>query len=199
MEYQVDLEVFHGPLDLLLYLVKRDEIDLRDIPIARVAEQFKQYLDVLQVIDVERVGDFLVMAATLAELKSRMLLPRPEEAGGQEEDPRQELVRQLPRMDAVFIAVGGGGLIGGVGAYLKSVSPATQIVGCWPENSPILQECLNAGRIFEVPEKPTISESTAGNLEPVTPVIARLIGTVPSATRNGCWPARIASARPLSV
>jgi segregation and condensation protein A len=95
MEYQVDLDIFHGPLDLLLYLVKRDEIDLRDIPIARVAEQFKQYLDVLQVIDVERVGDFLVMAATLAELKSRMLLPRAEEEDGQEEDPRQELVRQL--------------------------------------------------------------------------------------------------------
>src|SRR5437588_3024215 len=95
MEYQVDLEVFHGPLDLLLYLVKRDEIDLRDIPVARVAEQFKQYLDVLQVIDVERVGDFLVMAATLAELKSRMLLPRPEEGAAPEEDPRQELVRQL--------------------------------------------------------------------------------------------------------
>ena len=75
-DYQVDLATFRGPLDLLLYLVKRDEIDLRDIPVARVAEQFKQYLDVLQVIDVERVGDFLVMAATLAELKSRMLLPR---------------------------------------------------------------------------------------------------------------------------
>src|SRR5437773_12286624 len=95
MEYQVDLDVFHGPLDLLLYLVKRDEIDLRDIPIARVAEQFKQYLDVLQVIDVERVGDFLVMAATLAELKSKLLLPRPEESDVEEEDPRQELVRQL--------------------------------------------------------------------------------------------------------
>src|SRR5438034_889157 len=93
MEYQVDLDVFHGPLDLLLYLVKREEIDLRDIPIARVAEQFKQYLDVLQVVDVERVGDFLVMAATLAELKSKLLLPRPEESGEQEEDPRQELSR----------------------------------------------------------------------------------------------------------
>src|SRR6516225_5660438 len=93
--YLVDLDVFRGPLDLLLYLVKRDEVDLRDIPIARVAEQFKQYLDVLQVIDVERAGDFLVMAATLAELKSKMLLPRAEESSGPEEDPRQELVRQL--------------------------------------------------------------------------------------------------------
>jgi segregation and condensation protein A len=94
-EYQVDLELYHGPLDLLLYLVKRDEVDLRDIPIARVAEQFREYLDVLQVIDIERAGDFLVMAATLAELKSRLILPRPEEEGEPEEDPRQELVRQL--------------------------------------------------------------------------------------------------------
>jgi segregation and condensation protein A len=95
MDYQVDLDIFHGPMDLLLYLVKRDEIDLRDLPIARVAEQFKEYLDVLTVIDVDRVGDFLVMAATLAELKSRMLLPRTEEEAAQEEDPRAELVKQL--------------------------------------------------------------------------------------------------------
>ncbi len=94
MDYQVQLEIFRGPLDLLLYLVKRDELDLRDIPIARVTEQFIAYLDVLQMIDVERVGDFLVMAATLMELKSRILLPRPEEFH-EEEDPRQELVRQL--------------------------------------------------------------------------------------------------------
>ena len=95
MEYQVDLDVFHGPLDLLLYLVKRDEIDLRDIPIARVAEQFVEFLGVLPVIDVERAGEFLVMAATLMELKSKLLLPRSEESAAQEEDPRQELVRQL--------------------------------------------------------------------------------------------------------
>jgi segregation and condensation protein A len=94
-DYQVDLDIFHGPLDLLLYLVKRDELDLRDIAIARVAEQFREYLDVLQVIDIERAGDFLVMASTLAELKSKALLPRPEEQGAEEEDPRQELVRQL--------------------------------------------------------------------------------------------------------
>jgi segregation and condensation protein A len=94
-DYRVELENFRGPLDLLLYLVKRDEVDVRDIPIARVAEQFKQYLDVLTLIDVERAGDFLVMAATLMEIKSKLLLPRPPEAGDDEEDPRLELVRQL--------------------------------------------------------------------------------------------------------
>jgi segregation and condensation protein A len=94
-DYQVVLETFRGPLDLLLYLVKRDEVDIRDIPIARVADQFKHYLDVLSMIDVESAGDFLVMAATLMEIKSKMLLPQPEESAGHEEDPRRELVRQL--------------------------------------------------------------------------------------------------------
>src|SRR5262249_50419274 len=71
-DYQVVLDTFRGPLDLLLYLVKRDEVDILDIPIARVAEQFKSYLDVLTLIDVERAGDFLVMASTLMEIKSKL-------------------------------------------------------------------------------------------------------------------------------
>ena len=94
-DYQVVLDTFKGPLDLLLYLVKRDEVDVLDIPIARIAEQFKLYLDVLQLIDVERAGDFLVLAASLMEIKSKLLLPRPEEATEDEDDPRLELVRQL--------------------------------------------------------------------------------------------------------
>ena len=78
-----------------------------------------------------------------------------------------ELLRQVPedRLDAVFVAVGGGGLIGGIGAYLKHASPQTEVVGCWPRNSPVLYECIKAGRIVGVPEKPTLSESTAGGLE----------------------------------
>lgn len=94
-DYQVVLDTFQGPLDLLLYLVKRDEIDVRDIPIARVADQFKQCLDVLSFIDVERAGDFLVLAATLMEIKSKMLLPQPAPTAEPEADPRRELVRQL--------------------------------------------------------------------------------------------------------
>jgi threonine dehydratase len=76
-----------------------------------------------------------------------------------------ELARQLDRIDAVFVAVGGGGLIAGIAAYLKSVSPHTRIIGCWPENSRALYECLRAGRIIDVPEEPTISESTVGGVE----------------------------------
>ncbi len=77
-----------------------------------------------------------------------------------------ELHAQVPNLDAVFVAVGGGGLIGGIGSYLKSVSPRTEIVGCWPETSPVLHECLRAGRVIDVAEQPTLSESTAGGLEP---------------------------------
>lgn len=77
-----------------------------------------------------------------------------------------ELLRQLPSLDAVFVAVGGGGLIGGIGAYIKSASPRTEVVGCWPKNSQVLYESIKAGRILEVAEEPTLSESTAGGLEP---------------------------------
>ncbi len=77
-----------------------------------------------------------------------------------------ELLRQTPKLDAVFVAVGGGGLISGIGAYLKSASPQTEIVGCWPENSRVLYASIKAGRIIDFPEQPTLSESTAGGLEP---------------------------------
>ncbi|MBI2803798.1 MAG: segregation/condensation protein A [Planctomycetes bacterium] len=95
MEYQVELPTFRGPLDLLLFLVKQHEVDLQDIPIALIAEQFLAYLNLLQVIDVEAAGEFLVMAATLMEIKSKMLLPRAETETHEEEDPRLELVKQL--------------------------------------------------------------------------------------------------------
>jgi len=77
-----------------------------------------------------------------------------------------ELLRQLPALDAIFVAVGGGGLIAGIGSYLKSVSPRTEVVGCWPANSPVMLRCMEAGRIVDVPEESTLSESTAGGLEP---------------------------------
>ena len=95
MTYHVALDAFHGPLDLLLYLVKKNEVDVLDIPIARIAEQFRDYLAVLQVADVELAGDFLVMAATLMEIKSKMLLPQAAGPEAEEADPRRELVRQL--------------------------------------------------------------------------------------------------------
>ena len=72
----------------------------------------------------------------------------------------------MPDLDAIFIATGGGGLISGIGAYLRYAAPRAEIVGCWPRNSAVLYECLGAGRIFDAPESATLSESTAGGVEP---------------------------------
>lgn len=77
-----------------------------------------------------------------------------------------ELLHQIAHVDVVFIAVGGGGLVSGIGSYLRARSPHTEIVGCWPENSQVLYECIRAGRIIYVPESYTLSESTAGGVEP---------------------------------
>jgi segregation and condensation protein A len=97
-DYRVNLEVFAGPMDLLLYLVRKEEVDIYDIPIARITEQYCAYIEMLKSLDIDVAGDFLVMAATLMEIKSAMLLPR-ESAEGQEaidaNDPRAELIRQL--------------------------------------------------------------------------------------------------------
>ncbi len=76
-----------------------------------------------------------------------------------------EILEQAPDVDAVFVAVGGGGLVGGIGAWMKARAPHVAVVGCWPENAPALHECLLAGRIIDVPELPTLSESTAGGIE----------------------------------
>src|SRR5512139_31403 len=93
---QVFLEAFEGPLDLLLYLIRRQNLDILDIPIAEITRQYMSYIDVMRGMQLELAGEYLVMAATLAEIKSRMLLPRPNAGDGQEEaDPRAELVRRL--------------------------------------------------------------------------------------------------------
>ncbi len=97
-DYKVQLEVFEGPLDLLLYLIKKDEVDIYDIPIGRITDQYMEYLDLMKVLDLNIAGDFIVMSATLMLIKSRMLLPvdeRSDEAEEEEEDPRWDLVRQL--------------------------------------------------------------------------------------------------------
>jgi segregation and condensation protein A len=96
MGYKVRLELFEGPLDLLLYLVKRDHLNIYDIPIAQVTEQYLQYLNLMQLLDLNIAGEFLVMAATLLQIKSKMLLPAEENQQPEEqEDPRAELVRKL--------------------------------------------------------------------------------------------------------
>jgi segregation and condensation protein A len=93
---EVFLEAFEGPLDLLLYLIRRQNLDVLDIPIAEITRQYMEYILLMQELDLELAGEYLLMAAMLAEIKSRMLLPRPQGTEGQEEeDPRAELVRRL--------------------------------------------------------------------------------------------------------
>jgi segregation and condensation protein A len=92
---QVFLEAFEGPLDLLLYLIRRQNIDILDIPIAEITKQYVQYIELMKELQLELAGEYLLMAAMLAEIKSRMLLPRPESHEEDEEDPRAELVRRL--------------------------------------------------------------------------------------------------------
>lgn len=96
MSYKIKLEMFEGPLDLLLYLVKKDHLNIYDIPIAKITGQYMQYLNLMQMMDLNIAGEFLVMAATLMQIKSKMLLPAEETTQGiEEEDPREELVRRL--------------------------------------------------------------------------------------------------------
>jgi segregation and condensation protein A len=92
---QVFLEAFEGPLDLLLYLIRRQNIDILDIPIAEITRQYVEYIELMKEMQLELAGEYLLMAAMLAEIKSRMLLPRPEADEEEEEDPRAELVRRL--------------------------------------------------------------------------------------------------------
>jgi segregation and condensation protein A len=94
-EYQVRLDIFEGPMDLLVYLIRQQEIDIYDIPIALLADQYLEYVTRIENLNLEKAGDFLLMAATLLQIKSRMLLPRPEGEEGEWEDPRTELVEKI--------------------------------------------------------------------------------------------------------
>ncbi len=96
MPYRVKLEAFEGPLDLLLFLIKKSEVEIYDIPMAEITQQYLEYLDIITSLDLEGAGDFILLAATLIRIKAQMLLPKPPlEEGEEEEDPRAELVRRL--------------------------------------------------------------------------------------------------------
>jgi segregation and condensation protein A len=102
-DYRVELDIYNGPLDLLLYLIRRDEIDIHDIPVGHITEQYMRYIETLQRLDIELAGEFMVMAASLMEIKTAMMLPKEERAAlegdentsGSGGDPRYELVQQL--------------------------------------------------------------------------------------------------------
>ncbi|MBW2356316.1 MAG: segregation/condensation protein A [Deltaproteobacteria bacterium] len=95
-DYAVRVEpIFEGPMDLLIHLIRKNEVDIYDIPIALITEQYLQYIDWMKTLNIDLAGDFILMAATLAQIKSRMLLPVHSDEAGPEEDPRLELVRPL--------------------------------------------------------------------------------------------------------
>lgn len=94
--YRIQLPNFEGPFDLLLYFIRRDELDIYDIPIARITEEFLSYVKVMKLLDLELAGEFILMASTLMYVKARLLLPKPKDENGDEiEDPRTELVQKL--------------------------------------------------------------------------------------------------------
>ncbi|MBW2104972.1 MAG: segregation/condensation protein A [Deltaproteobacteria bacterium] len=95
MTFTTKLEIFEGPLDLLLHLIKINEVEISDIPIATITDQYLEYLDLMKALDINIAGDFLVMASTLMHIKSKMLLPKQEDDLAEIEDPREEIVRSL--------------------------------------------------------------------------------------------------------
>ena len=136
IDYKVRLEVFEGPLDLLLYLIKREEVDVYDISIERITKQYLEYLDTFRMLDLELAGEFVVMAATLIYIKSRSLLPvhqQPPEEEADEEDPRWDLIRQLVE-------------------YKKFKDAATYLHQ---------RELLQEGIIARVPDKPDFGDLAA--------------------------------------
>jgi segregation and condensation protein A len=109
MSYEIKLDIFQGPLDLLLYLIRKNEVDIYNIPIALITQQYVEYLDTMRSLNLDLAGEYLVMAATLAHIKSRMLLPVSDDDNEDEEeaeDPRAELVRQLLEYQAYKEAAG---------------------------------------------------------------------------------------------
>ena len=133
-DYKVKLEVFEGPLDLLLYLIRKDEVDIYDVSIERITSQYLEYLETFRMLDLEIAGEFVVMAANLIYIKSRNLLPvhqQPPDEEAEEEDPRWDLIRQLIE-------------------YKKFKDAAFQLHH---------RELLQEGLIVRVPEKPEFEDS----------------------------------------
>lgn len=145
---RVILESFEGPLDLLLYLIRRQNLDILDIPVGAIAEQYFSYIELMQDVQIELAGEYLLMAAMLAEIKSRMLLPRPEPEDDEEgEDPRAELVRRLQEYERFKTAAENIEAQPRVGRDITTVQvPPEQLAAQAPPPQPELNELLAAFR-----------------------------------------------------
>lgn len=137
MDFRVDLNLFRGPMDLLLYLVRKHEVEIVDIPIAEITDQYLQYISVLEQVDVNAVGDFLALASTLIEIKSNEVLPGSDEIEKEIDDPRQELVRRLLEYKK----------------YRDAASILEERSRVWQEHYPRLSNDL-PGRVRDLSEEP---------------------------------------------
>lgn len=178
---EVFLQAFEGPLDLLLYLIRRQNIDILDIPVADITRQYMRYIELMQALCLELAAEYLLMAAMLAEIKSRMLLPRPEPESHEEEDPRAELMRRLQEYERFKAAAES---LDGLPRMYRDLYPATVPVArrCLQRPPPEVQleEMLQAlggvlqqASLFEhhrvTPETLSVSERMNGILAQLTP------------------------------
>lgn len=142
---EVLLDTFEGPLDLLLYLIRKQNVDILNIPIAQISRQYVNYIQLMESLNIELASDYLVMAALLAEIKSRLLLPRPAEVENEDEDPRATLVRRLQSYEIVKVVAQEIDLLPRLerDIFLPDIEKSTQSL---PENLPdvSLQELLRA-------------------------------------------------------
>ncbi|WP_176704486.1 MULTISPECIES: ScpA family protein [Pseudomonas] len=178
---EVFLEAFEGPLDLLLYLIRKQNIDILDIPVAEITRQYMGYVELMQSVRLELAAEYLVMAAMLAEIKSRMLLPRAETVEDEEEDPRAELIRRLQEYERFKVAAEGIDGLSRVGRDVivpKLEAPQVTVRKLLPDVAleeilMSMAEVLRRGDMFESHQ---VSREALSTRERMSDVLERLKG-----------------------
>lgn len=178
---EVFLEAFEGPLDLLLYLIRKQNIDVLDIPVAEITRQYMGYVELMQSVRLELAAEYLVMAAMLAEIKSRMLLPRSSEAPEEEDDPRAELIRRLQEYERYKAAAEGLDRLPRVGRDLtvpRLDAPLAQARKLLPEVNleELLLSMAQVLRRADMFESHQVSRETLSTRERMSEVLERLKG-----------------------
>jgi segregation and condensation protein A len=178
---EVFLEAFEGPLDLLLYLIRKQNIDVLDIPVAEITRQYMGYVELMQSVRLELAAEYLVMAAMLAEIKSRMLLPRSSEAPEEEDDPRAELIRRLQEYERYKAAAEGLDMLPRVGRDLtvpRLEAPQAQARKLLPDVAleELLLSMAQVLRRADMFESHQVSRETLSTRERMSEVLERLKG-----------------------
>ncbi|GGU82035.1 segregation and condensation protein A [Pseudomonas laurentiana] len=178
---EVFLEAFEGPLDLLLYLIRKQNIDILDIPVAEITRQYMGYVELMKSVRLELAAEYLVMAAMLAEIKSRMLLPRSAEVEAEEDDPRAELIRRLQEYERFKAAAEGIDALSRVGRDVivpRLEAPQAKVRKLLPDVSleellVSMAEVLRRGDLFESHQ---VSREALSTRERMSEVLERLKG-----------------------